>query len=117
MFPEGAKEPFERTRRLIQRLAGPIKAMPNRISISGHTAATRIPSRPGYGPWELSTDRANAVRQILEEEGVPPAHLYRVGGRAHTLPLFPDDPFIAANRRVTITVMREEPPLPPGFKP
>jgi chemotaxis protein MotB len=117
MFPEGAKEPFERTRRLIQRLAGPIKAMPNRISISGHTAATRIPSRPGYGAWELSSDRANAVRQILEEEGVPPAHLYMVAGRADTQPLFPDDPFIAANRRVTITVMREQPPLPPGFKP
>jgi hypothetical protein len=32
-------------------------------------------------------------------------------------PLFPDDPYIAANRRVTITLMREEPPIPPNFKP
>jgi chemotaxis protein MotB len=31
--------------------------------------------------------------------------------------LFPDDPYIAANRRVTITLMREEPPVPPDLKP
>src|SRR5439155_21322551 len=60
MFPEGAKEPYERTLRLIQKLAGPLKAMPNRISITGHTAASRLPARLGYGPWELSADRANA---------------------------------------------------------
>jgi chemotaxis protein MotB len=117
MFPEGAKEPFDRTRRLIQRLAGPLKALPNRISITGHTAATRVPSRPGYGPWELSADRANAVRQILEAEGVPGSHMFMVAGRADTQPLFPDDPYISANRRVTITLMQEEPPLPIGFKP
>ncbi|HYS49358.1 MAG TPA: flagellar motor protein MotB [Xanthobacteraceae bacterium] len=117
MFAEGAKEPYERTRRLIRKLAGPLKALPNRLSIAGHTAATRQPPRAGYGPWELSADRANAVRQILEEEGIPTAHVFMIAGRADTQPLFPDDPYIAANRRVTITVMREEPPLPAGFKP
>jgi chemotaxis protein MotB len=117
MFPEGAKDPYERTRRLIQKLAGPLKQMPFRISITGHTSASRLPSRPGYGPWNLSADRANAVRQILEEQGVPPSHFFMVAGKADTQPLFPDDPYIAANRRVTITLMREEPPLPPGFQP
>jgi chemotaxis protein MotB len=71
MFPEGSKEPHERTRRLIQKLAGPLKATNFRLSISGHTSATRLPPRPGYGPWELSADRANAVRQVLEAEGAP----------------------------------------------
>ncbi len=75
MFPEGSKEPYERTRRLVQRLAAQFKAMPYRISISGHTAATTLPRKPGYGPWELSADRANAIRKILEEEGVPTAQL------------------------------------------
>ncbi|HML14426.1 MAG TPA: OmpA family protein, partial [Xanthobacteraceae bacterium] len=95
----------------------PLKALPNRVSIAGHTAANRMPPQPGYGAWELSADRANAVRHILEEEGLPTAHIYMVAGRADTQPLFPDDPYIAANRRVTITLMREEPPLPAGFKP
>jgi len=117
MFPEGSKEPYERTRRLIQRLAGPIKAMPNRIAVAGHTAAPRLPPRLDYGPWELSADRANAVRKILEEEGLSSARFYSVAGRADSQPLFPDDPHIAANRRVTITLMFEEPPLPAGFKP
>ena len=57
------------------------------------------------------------VWQILEAEGVPAANFYMVGGRADTQPLFPDDPFIAANRRVTITLMREEPPIPMDFTP
>jgi chemotaxis protein MotB len=54
MFPDGAKEPYERTRRIIQKFAGPLKALPNRLSVTGHTAASRVPPRPGYGAWELS---------------------------------------------------------------
>jgi chemotaxis protein MotB len=117
MFPDGAKEPFDRTRRIIQKLAVPLKALPNRVSITGHTAASRLPPRPGYGPWELSADRANAVRQVLEDAGLPTAHIFMISGKADSQPLFPDDPHIAANRRVTITLMREAPPLPLGFKP
>jgi chemotaxis protein MotB len=117
MFPEGGKEPYERTRRLIQQLASPLRSMPFRIAIGGHTAASRVPPTPGYGPWELSADRANAVRRLLEAEGVPSAHIFSVTGKADTQPLFPDDPFIATNRRVTITLMREAPPVPPDIKP
>ena len=117
MFPEGSKEPFDRTRRLIEKLAGTLKAMSNRISITGHTSASRVPPQPGYGPWELSADRANAVRQILEDQGITSSRLYMVAGKADTQPLFPDDPYIAANRRVTISVIREEPAIPVNFKP
>ena len=117
MFPEGAKDPYERTRRIIQKLAIPLKALPNRVAVTGHTAASSLPPRPGYGPWELSADRANAVRQILEDEGLPTSHMFMVAGKADSQPLFPDDPRISANRRVTITLMREAPPLPVGFRP
>ena len=117
MFPEASKEPYERTRRLVQRISAPLKALPYRLSISGHTAATRQPGKPGYGPWELSADRANSIRRILEEEGVPAGSFFMVAGRADTQPLFPDDPFVAANRRVTITLMREAPPMPANLKP
>jgi chemotaxis protein MotB len=117
MFPEGAKLPYERTRVLIEKLAGALKATPYRVSIVGHTAATKTAPQPGYGPWELSADRANAVRQILEEQGYPSANFYQVAGKADTDPLFPDDPYMAANRRVTITLMREAPPVPPDLKP
>jgi chemotaxis protein MotB len=117
MFAEGSREPYERTRTIIQKLAGPLKATPYRISITGHTAASREAPPPGYGPWNLSADRANSVRQILEEEGMPSTSFYEIAGKADTDPLFPDDPFMAANRRVTITLMREAPPVPPGLQP
>ena len=117
MFADGSKVPYERTRRLIQKLAGPLKATPLRVSIIGHTAAGFVPARSDYDAFDLSADRANAVRQILEREGLPPSHVAAVSGRADGTPLFPDDPSMAANRRVTITLMREDPPLPPNFKP
>jgi chemotaxis protein MotB len=117
MFADGSKAPYERTRRLIQKLAAPLKATPLRISIVGHTAAGFVPSTSDYGAFDLSADRANVVRQILEREGLPPAHIFAVSGKADSQPLFPDDPSLSANRRVTITLMREDPPLPPDLKP
>jgi len=117
MFPDGSKEPYERTRKLIEQLAPALKAMPYRISITGHTAVSRVPDQPGYGAWDLSADRANAVRHILEAQGLPSGHIYEVAGKADTDPLFPDNPGMSPNRRVTITLMREAPPLPADFKP
>jgi chemotaxis protein MotB len=117
MFPDGSKEPYERTRKLIQKIAPALKAMPYRISIIGHTATSNVPPKPDYGPWELSADRANAVRQILAGEGLPAGHIFMVAGKADTDPLFPDNPMMSPNRRVTITLMREAPPIPPDLSP
>jgi chemotaxis protein MotB len=117
MFADGSKVPYERTRLLLQKLAGPLKATPLRVAIVGHTAAGFVPARSEYDAFDLSADRANVVRQILEREGLPPSHIFSVSGKADSQPLFPDDPTMAANRRVTITLMREDPPLPPNLKP
>jgi chemotaxis protein MotB len=43
--------------------------------------------------------------------------MFAVTGKADTEPLFPDDPYLSANRRVTLTLMKEAPPLPAGFAP
>ncbi len=117
MFAAGSKQPLPRTHQLIAALAPQLKSMPYRIKIIGHTASSKIPTEPGYGPWELSADRANAVRKILQEQGVPNGHIYEVAGKADTEPLFPDNPYMAPNRRVTITLMREAPPVPPDLSP
>src|SRR2546429_1813772 len=117
MFADGSKVPYDRTRRLIQKLAAPLKATPLRVSIVGHTAAGFVPGRSDYGAFDLSADRPNVVRQILEREGLPPAPIFAVSGKADSQPLFPDDPSLPANRRVTITLMREDPPVPPDLKP
>jgi chemotaxis protein MotB len=87
------------------------------VLITGHTAAGFVPQRSDSGAFDLSADRANVVRQILEHEGLPAAHIFAVSGKADSQPLFPDDPSLSANRRVTITLMREDPALPPDLKP
>lgn len=116
MFPEGSKDPYERTRRALYAIGGRIQKLPYRIRIEGHTSASRLPPRPGYGPWELSADRANSVRSILQEAGVPSTQVSAVAGRADTLPMFPDDPYMMANRRITILLMKEAPVLPPSLQ-
>jgi len=117
MFADGSKVPYDRTRKLIEKLAIPLKQTPLRVLITGHTAAGFVPMRSDYGAFELSADSANVVRQILKHEGLPAAHIFAVSGKADSQPLFPDDPTLPANRRVTIMLMRENPPLPPGLKP
>ena len=87
MFADGSKVPYDRTRRLIQKLAVPLKATPLRVNITGHTAAGFVPARSDYGAFDLSADRANAVRQILEREGLPPSHIFAVSGKADSQPL------------------------------
>jgi len=57
------------------------------------------------------------VRQILAPEGLPSAHVFMVAGKADTEPLFPDNPSMSPNRRVTITLMKEAPPIPANFTP
>jgi len=118
MFAEGSKEPYEQTRHLIQKIAGPLKSVPYRISITGHTSSgsEQMP-RHDDGKWNLSVSRADVVRQILEKEGYPSANIYKVSGKADTDPLFSEDPSIAANRRITITLIREAPPVPPELQP
>jgi chemotaxis protein MotB len=116
MFRKGSKEPNERMRRIFERIADPLRVAPFRISITGHTA-TRPRSSRGSGNWQLSIDRANAVRQILEASGYPSSNIYRVAGKADTDPLIRDDPSVAPNRRVTITLIYEPPPVPPDLHP
>ena len=89
MFADGSKVPYERTRMLIRKLAAPLKATPLRVSIIGHTAANFMPTRSDYDAFDLSADRANAVRQILEREGLPSSHIFAVSGKADSMPLFP----------------------------
>jgi chemotaxis protein MotB len=115
MFPKGSSVPYDRTRTIIQKLAGPLKATPYRISITGHTSADE--SDGGHKKWALAIDRANVVRQILEEEGYLSGNFFDVGGKADTDPVISDDPTVAANRRITITLIREAPPVPPGLQP
>jgi len=112
MFAEGSKDPYERTRKALAAMAPALAALPNQIRISGHTAAGGIYTRPNYGAWELSFDRANAVRQLLAEFGVANTRFEGIAGLGESQPLFPNDPYQAGNQRVSILLLFEAPPVP-----
>ena len=114
MFPDGAREPYERTRRILATIAPILRRLPNRIAVSGHTSAQNPGTRPGWTAWDLSAARAGAVREILAASGIPDHRFASISGKGDTEPMFPDNPYLAANRRVTITLLREAPPLPIG---
>ena len=117
MFPEGSVQPYERTRLVLEALAPTLRRMPNQLSISGHTAAARPGSAQAGDSWSLTAGRALTVREILSGAGLPNNRFASVVGRADTEPLFVDNPYIPPNRRVTITLLNAEPPLPPGVSP
>lgn len=117
MFAEGSKYPYEATRKAIAAMAPILAKMPNQIRISGYTAAGSTYANPRYGKWELSADRANVVRSILQEFGVPPNQIFSVVGRADNDPYFPNDPYMAANQRVSILLVVEKPPVPVALLP
>jgi chemotaxis protein MotB len=117
MFPEGSVQPYDRTRRVLEHLAPTLRRMPNRLAITGHTAAARPGTRPIGSAWELSTGRAISVREILATNGLPDDRFASVAGKADGEPMFPDNPYLAANRRVTITLLKEAPPMPFETKP
>ncbi|GGK44706.1 flagellar motor protein MotB [Salinarimonas ramus] len=117
MFPEDSIYPYERTRLVLEAIAPTIRQMPNRIAVRGHTSAARPGEPVAVDPWSLTAGRALAVREVLASAGLSEDRFVSVIGRADTEPAFPDNPYIAPNRRVTITLLDEEPPLPPSFSP
>ncbi|CAH1664795.1 Flagellar motor rotation protein MotB [Hyphomicrobiales bacterium] len=117
MFPEGSVQPYDRTRLVLEALAPTLRRLPNQLSVAGHTAAARPGSAQPVEAWSLTAGRALAVREILSGAGLPNGRFASVVGRADTEPLFPDNPYIPPNRRVTITLLNAEPPLPPGALP
>ncbi len=113
MFDPGSVEPNERAVTLLRAVAAIAERLPNRLSIAGHTDSGPV-STGDYTNWELSADRANAARSVLQSEGISNDRIYEVRGKAGSEPLYPDDPFMAGNRRISITLLREAPVLPSG---
>jgi chemotaxis protein MotB len=110
MFQRGSTEPMPYTRKLLAAMGGIIAGLPNRVSISGHTAGND--SAATGESWDLSASRANQARALLQAGGLSSDRIYEVAGKAGSEPLLPEDPNASANRRLSILLMREAPPVP-----
>jgi chemotaxis protein MotB len=116
MFQQGTAAPMPYTRTLLATIAKVIDRLPNRVSIAGHTEGKAFVGPNGMTNWELSAQRANAGRAILAAAGLASDRVYEVAGKAGSEPLLPEDPNASANRRLSITLMREAPPAPLGHQ-
>jgi len=116
MFPSGSARMYNKTRELMTQVGKAVNAVPNEISVRGHTDSIPYGSGATYTNWELSTDRANASRRVLESAQVSSNRLNNVVGKADTEHLLPDDPTNARNRRISIILLREELTDPEGYQ-
>ena len=108
MFPSGSSTMYDHTRKLLMHVASILRKVPNKLSISGHTDATPYNTR-NYTNWELSADRANASRRVLEESGLSGRRFQSVIGRESQELFVSKDPFSPQNRRISIVVLRQIP--------
>ncbi|TBU94541.1 motility protein MotB [Stutzerimonas kirkiae] len=90
---------------LLLAMADTIKAVPNKISISGHTDAKPFSGASNFGNWELSASRANAARRTLVAAGYPESQVARVVGYASSVLLDAENPYNPVNRRIDILVL------------
>jgi len=127
MFALGSARINNEAQQAFAKLAALIQKLPNTIDVVGHTDARPFSNRRGgYSNWELSADRANAARRLLEQQGIEPQRITSVMGRADQEPRNKADPMAAANRRITLkmrlakglpgTGAAAEPATPHDFK-
>jgi len=105
MFSAGSAQMTPRARELFSAVGGILRAVPNVIRIMGHTDANSFSGGAGVrGNWELSADRANSARRVMESAGLQTDRVEAVEGRATREPLVPARPNDPKNRRITISV-------------
>ena len=119
-FESGNSNPTPKARELLQMLAQELGKLPNKISIEGHTDSKPFAAGAAYGNWELSADRANAVRRLMQEVGLAADQVSQVRGFADQKLRKPDEPLDPSNRRVSLIVQylpptsSEAPASPPA---
>jgi chemotaxis protein MotB len=88
---------------LLITLAQELGKLPNKLSIEGHTDSQAYSSAT-YSNWELSSDRANAARRVMQANGIGPGQVTQVRGFADQRLRKPDAPLDPANRRISLIV-------------
>ncbi|EIK45730.1 chemotaxis protein MotB [Cellvibrio sp. BR] len=105
MFERGSDRLNPHFALLLQRLAGVLAQVGNKLIISGHTDSTPYKRLNGYNNWNLSGDRALSARQVMVESGLAPGAVLQVAAQADVMPLHPQTPEDGANRRIEILLL------------
>ena len=108
MFPLGTTKLQPKAQALLGEIAKSLEAMPNKISVRGHTDSVGFANKEGKNNWSLSADRAETTRSALEKNGIKAERFVQIEGVADTAPFNPNDPKDPRNRRISITVKFKE---------
>jgi len=106
LFDSGSARLKPYTLSILKEIAQELGKLPNRVVIGGHTDSVQYPSQ-AYTNWELSAERANAARRVLQASGLKPGQIQRVTGYADSVPLEGKAPGDPQNRRISIIVLSE----------
>jgi chemotaxis protein MotB len=102
---------------LLNLLAGELKTLPNSLLIEGHTDATQYSTDTNYSNWELSADRANSARRLMQQGGVRADQVSQVRGYADQFLRVKSNPYDPSNRRISILVKNgSDGAAPPSIK-
>ncbi len=124
-FQSGSPMPTATLQALLSTLSKEVAKLPNRVLLEGHTDSKPFGSNLNYTNWELSTDRANSARRLMEEDGLKPGQVAQVRGFADQALRKKDAPGDATNRRISLIIQYLEPVVkeaaiseaPPATKP
>ncbi len=89
-----------------------MKTLPNQLLIEGHTDAAQYSTDANYSNWELSADRANSARRLLQQDGVRGDQVTQVRGYADQMLRVKSNPYDPSNRRISILVKNQDGALP-----
>ena len=106
-FDSGSAHVKSHTQQVLRVIAKELAGLPQAIAVEGHTDAAPFGQTHAYTNWELSADRANAARRVMEDAGLPRTHVKAVRGFADTILRTPAEPFNPRNRRVSIVVQQD----------
>ena len=109
-FESGNALPSGTGKEMLEMLAAELGRMPNRLVIEGHTDSRPFSGNGAYSNWELSADRANMARRLMQTAGLRVDQVAAVRGYADQRLRDAKHPEDAANRRVTIIVQYRQPP-------
>lgn len=108
LFEVGESRPTELLVTLVKTVSESFGAFGNSVKIVGHTDSLSFRNDTTFDNWDLSTERANVARRLLVENGFPLIRIQEVSGRADTDLLIAEDPYAAQNRRISITLMKQD---------
>jgi chemotaxis protein MotB len=103
-FELGSPTPTPALKELLQVLSTELSKLPNKISIEGHTDSRPFSQVKTYDNWDLSSDRANEARRLMQEEGIKADQISQVRGFADQRLRRPEKPEDPSNRRISLIV-------------